>query len=526
MIILIDNYDSFSYNLYQLIGELQPDIKVVRNDQYTPEKLEEMHPTHLIISPGPGRPADAGICEDAIRYFKGKLPILGVCLGHQAICETFGATISYAKKLMHGKMSVAKLDQECPIFKGIGETTEVARYHSLAAVKETIPDTLKVTAETEDGEIMAVKHTDYDIYGVQFHPESILTPEGRMILKNFWRCKIMIKEAIALLSKREDLDASMVEQVMGEIMTGEATDAQKAAFLTALSMKGETISEITTAAKYLRDHCEHFENDKDVLEIVGTGGDGSNTINISTIASIIVSAGGVTVAKHGNRAASSKCGTADCLEALGVKIDVDADKMKEVMDQIHIGFLFAQKYHPAMRFVGPVRKEMGTRTLFNLLGPLANPARATMQLYGVYSADLVEPLAHVLHNLGVKKGMAVYGMDSMDEISLSAPTKVCEFDGDDFKTYEITPEQFGLKTCQKSDLVGGEPAVNAQIVRDIFEGKETGPKRDVVLLNAGAAFHISKENVSVEQGIEMAREIIDSGKALKQLDAFIKLTNA
>ncbi len=185
MIILIDNYDSFSYNLYQLIGELEPDIKVVRNDQYTPQELEAMHPTHLIISPGPGRPADAGICEEAIRYFKGKLPILGVCLGHQAICETFGATVSYAKKLMHGKMSVTKLDNTCPIFKGMGETTEVARYHSLAAVKETIPDTLKVTAETEDGEIMAVKHTDYDIYGVQFHPESILTPEGRTILKNF-----------------------------------------------------------------------------------------------------------------------------------------------------------------------------------------------------------------------------------------------------------------------------------------------------------------------------------------------------
>ena len=185
MIILIDNYDSFSYNLYQLIGELQPDIKVVRNDQYTPEELEEMHPTHLIISPGPGRPADAGICEDAIRYFKGKLPILGVCLGHQAICETFGATISYAKKLMHGKMSVAKLDQECPIFKGIGETTEVARYHSLVADPQTIPTELKVTAVTEDGEVMAVEQTEKQIYGVQFHPESILTPEGRMILKNF-----------------------------------------------------------------------------------------------------------------------------------------------------------------------------------------------------------------------------------------------------------------------------------------------------------------------------------------------------
>ena len=333
----------------------------------------------------------------------------------------------------------------------------------------------------------------------------------------------MIKEAIALLTKRENLTNDMVEQVMGEIMTGEATDAQKAAFLTALSMKGETIDEITTAAKYLRDHCEYFENDKDVLEIVGTGGDGSNTINISTISSLIVSAGDVMVAKHGNRAASSKCGTADCLEALGVKIDIEPDKMKKVMDESNISFLFAQKYHPAMRFVGAVRKEIGIRTLFNLLGPLANPA---MQLLGVYDEYLVEPLAHVLHNLGVKRGMAVYGMDSMDEISLSAPTKVCEFNGDDFKTYEITPEQFGLKTCRKSDLVGGEPAENAQIVRNIFEGKETGPKRDAVLLNAGAAFHIAKENVTIEQGIEMAREIIDSGKALKQLETFIQLTNA
>ena len=185
MIILIDNYDSFSYNLYQLIGELQPDIKVVRNDQYTPEELEEMHPTHLIISPGPGRPADAGICEDAIRYFKGKLPILGVCLGHQAICETFGATISYAKKLMHGKMSVANVDINCKLFKGLQKRIEVARYHSLAASEENFPDVLTVIARTDDDEIMAVKHKDYEIYGVQFHPESILTPKGTIILRNF-----------------------------------------------------------------------------------------------------------------------------------------------------------------------------------------------------------------------------------------------------------------------------------------------------------------------------------------------------
>lgn len=336
----------------------------------------------------------------------------------------------------------------------------------------------------------------------------------------------MIKEAINTLVNGENLNDEVMTQVMEEIMTGEATDAQKASFLTALSIKGETIDEITAAAKVMSSKCTPFHNDGDALEIVGTGGDKANSFNISTLSAIVAAAAGVHVAKHGNRAASSKCGTADCLEALGVKIDIEPNQSEKLLKEDGICFLFAQKYHPAMRFVGAVRKEIGIRTLFNLLGPLANPARATMQLYGVYSESLVEPLAHVLHNLGVKRGMAVYGMDSMDEISLSAPTKVCEFNGDDFKTYEITPERFGLKTCRKSDLVGGEPAENAQIVRNIFEGKETGAKRDVVLLNAGAAFHIAKENVTIEQGIEMAREIIDSGKALKQLETFIQLTNA
>lgn len=335
----------------------------------------------------------------------------------------------------------------------------------------------------------------------------------------------MIKEAIGLLNKRGNLTEQVMECVMEEIMTGQATDAQKAAFLAELSMKGETIEEITTAARYLRSHCESFENDQDVLEIVGTGGDGSNTINISTLASIVASASGIMVAKHGNRAASSRCGTADCLEALGVKIDLEPSQMKQVLDETNMCFLFAQKYHPAMRFVGAVRKEIGIRTLFNLLGPLANPARATMQLYGVYSEQLVEPLAHVLHNLGVKRGMAVYGMDSMDEISLSAPTKVCEFQGDDFQTYEITPEQFGFQTCDKKELVGGEPAENAQIARDILSGKQTGPMRDIVLLNAGAAIHIAKEGTTIEQGVEQAREIVESGKGLAQLERFVKMTN-
>lgn len=334
----------------------------------------------------------------------------------------------------------------------------------------------------------------------------------------------MIKEAIAQLVKREDLTSAVMEQVMEEIMTGEATDAQKASFLTALSMKGETIDEITSAAKVLRSHCERFLNDMDVLEIVGTGGDGSNTINISTLSSVVVSAAGIPVAKHGNRAASSKCGTADCLEALGVKIDCAPARSAQILKDINLCFLFAQKYHPAMRFVGAVRKEMGIRTLFNVLGPLANPAGATMQLFGVYSEELVEPLAHVLRNLGVKRAMVVYGRDSMDEISLSAETKVCEFKNDEFKSYIIKPEDLGIARCNKEDLVGGTPQENAAIVNDILGGAK-GPKTDVVLLNAGAAIYLASDGITLKDGIEKAREIIVSGKAKKQLEKFIEETN-
>ena len=334
----------------------------------------------------------------------------------------------------------------------------------------------------------------------------------------------MIKEAIAQLVNREDLTSEVMEQVMEEIMTGEATDAQKASFLTALSMKGETIDEITSAAKVLRSHCERFLNDMDVLEIVGTGGDGSNTINISTLSSVVVSAAGIPVAKHGNRAASSKCGTADCLEALGVKIDCAPARSAQILKDINLCFLFAQKYHPAMRFVGAVRKEMGIRTLFNVLGPLANPAGATMQLFGVYSEELVEPLAHVLRNLGVKRAMVVYGRDSMDEISLSAETKVCEFKNDEFKSYVIKPEDLGLTRCNKEDLVGGTPQENAAIVNDILGGAK-GPKTDVVLLNAGAAIYLASDGITLKDGIEKAREIIVSGKAKKQLKEFIEETN-
>lgn len=335
----------------------------------------------------------------------------------------------------------------------------------------------------------------------------------------------MIKEAISTLAAGKDLEPSAMTQVMEEIMTGEATDAQKASFLTALAIKGETIDEITEAAKVMRAHCAPFENDMDTLEIVGTGGDKANTINISTLASIVTSAAGIRISKHGNRAASSKCGTADCLEALGVKIDLEAEKSLQLLRDEKFCFLFAQKYHPAMRFVGGVRKEIGIPTMFNILGPLANPAKANMQLMGVYDERFVEPLARVLVNLGVKRTMVVYGKDCLDEISLSAPTKVCEYRDGEYKTYEITPEQFGFARCEKSDLVGGNPAENAQIVRDILNGAQ-GPKTDVVLLNAGAAIYTATEGISLEEGIAKAKEVLSSGAAATQLERIIAASNA
>ena len=334
----------------------------------------------------------------------------------------------------------------------------------------------------------------------------------------------MIKEAINTLVNGKDLTDEVMTQVMEEIMTGEATDAQKASFLTALSIKGETIDEITAAAKVMSSKCTPFNNEGDALEIVGTGGDKANSFNISTLSAIVAAAAGVHVAKHGNRAASSKCGTADCLEALGVKIDIEPEHSEKLLKEDGICFLFAQKYHPAMRFVGAVRKEMGRRTMFNVLGPLSNPARANMQLMGVYDEKLVEPLAHVLKNLGLKKLMVVYGMDCLDEISLSAPTKVCEYRDGEFKSYEITPEQFGFTRCKKEDLVGGEPAANAQIAREILDGVE-GPKMDAVLLNAGASIYIATDGITIEQGIEKAREMITSGKAKVKLEQFIEDSN-
>ncbi|MFR8756981.1 MAG: anthranilate phosphoribosyltransferase [Clostridium sp.] len=335
----------------------------------------------------------------------------------------------------------------------------------------------------------------------------------------------MIKEAIVKLSKKEDLTYQEAETVMDEIMSGQATAVQMSSYLTALSMKGETIDEITASAAGMRAHCIKLLHDLDVLEIVGTGGDGANSFNISTTSSLVIAAGGVPVVKHGNRAASSKSGAADVLEALGVNITIPPEKSAELLKKINICFLFAQNYHIAMKYVAPIRKELGIRTVFNILGPLSNPAGANMELMGVFDQALVEPLAQVMAKLGVTKGMVVFGQDKLDEISMSAPTSVCEIKDGWFQSYEITPEQFGYERCSKDDLAGGTPAENAEITKAILRGEEKGSKRQAVCLNAGAALYIAGKAETMEVGVRMAEELIDSGAALKKLDEFIACSN-
>lgn len=337
----------------------------------------------------------------------------------------------------------------------------------------------------------------------------------------------MIKEAIVKIVNKEDLTYEEAYTVMNEIMSGRTTPTQNAAFLAALSTKSaraETRDEIAGCAAAMRDHARKVETDMELFEIVGTGGDNAHSFNISTTSALVAAAGGMKVAKHGNRAASSQCGTADCLEALGVNICQSPEKCVELLEQVGMCFFFAQEYHTSMKYVGAIRKELGFRTVFNILGPLTNPGSPRCQLLGVYDEYLVEPLAQVLISLGVERGMVVYGQDKLDEISLSAPTKVCEFRDGWFKSYTLTPEEFGMERCQKAELAGGTPKENAEITRRILKG-EGGPKRNAVLLNAGAALYLGRKAQTMGAGVSLAAELLDSGKAYETLERLIQVSN-
>ncbi len=541
MIVLLDNYDSFTYNLYQYIGELYPDIQVIRNDVITVEGLEQLKPEALIVSPGPGYPKDAGISLEAIRHFSGKIPILGVCLGHQSIAEAFGGKIVKASVLMHGKASKIRFQKDATLFRHLPEEVPCGRYHSLIVEDASVPECLWVTARDTDGQIMGLEHKELPIYGVQFHPESILTQAGKQILINFLNTIPGVsipdvmqeppapKKALCPYSNRliefQNLTQQEAAEAMDIIMSGQATEAQIAEFLTALRMKGETIDEISGLALGMRAKANLVPDSKDAIDIVGTGGDLASSFNISTTASFVIAAAGVKVAKHGNRSVSSKSGAADVLECLGVKIQSTPEQAKACLDTVGVSFLFAQSYHKSMRFVAPVRGQMGVRTVFNVLGPLTNPAQTDYIVLGVYEKKLLSVMAHVLIQIGIQRAMVVYGNDRLDEVSISDSTSVAEVRDGQVLEYELTPEQMGLPRGSKEEIVGGTAQENADITKGILNGSITGSKRNIVLLNAGCALYTIGKVASVQDGVSLAAEMIDSGKALEKLQELVTFTN-
>jgi len=534
MLALIDNYDSFTYNLVQYFGELGAEIKVFRNDQVTLDELIALNPTHLVISPGPGEPIkDDGISADAIKLFSGKIPVLGVCLGHQCLGAVFGGKVGRAPRLMHGKTSKVIHDRQ-GIFNDIPTPFEAMRYHSLV-VYEPVPAELKVIASTVEGEVMAIKHRQHQTYGVQFHPESILTEHGKQILKNFLDMHVppakgenlMLKPYIAKAINRTHLTSVEAEEAMNIIMTGQATPAQIGAYLVALRMKGENIDVITGSVRAMRTNALKVEltpSNSPVYDIVGTGGDGAHTFNISTAAAFVLAGTGRKVAKHGNRAASSQCGSADVLAALGLNLDLTPQQVGQAIDEIGIGFMFAPKFHPAMKHaIGP-RKEIGQRTIFNILGPLTNPAGANIQLTGVFDPDLTEPLANVLKQLGSKAALVIHGAGGTDELSTCGVNRVSHLKDGAVRTYDFDPVELGLPRATVQDLRGGTPDESAVMMRELLTGVRNGARRNAVLLNAAAA--LAAETGDFKSALEEAKESLDGGTALACMEALVEFSKS
>ncbi len=522
-VLFIDNFDSFTYNLVDEFEKRGCEVLVYRNniDMKIIDEVVKSGVKLIVISPGPSSPSEAGNSIKIIKKYHNKVAIFGVCLGMQAMVEAFGGKVGKCSETLHGKPSIIEHDG-VGVFNSIPDEFQVGRYHSLCALK--VPTDMKVTAKTSDGIVMGVSYGS--TYGVQFHPESVLTPLGGKMIENIIEEVKMIKEAITKVIDKKDLSEDEAYEVMDEIMSGAATDAQIAGFLVALREKGETVEEITACAKVMREKASLIKpkgQDK-CVDIVGTGGDKSGTFNISTVTSFVVAGAGIPVAKHGNKSVSSKSGSADVLERLGVKVDLEPDQVEDCISEIGIGFMYAIKFHSAMKYaIGP-RKQLGVRTVFNILGPLTNPALAPYELMGVFSEELVVPLAKVLLKLGVKHAMVVHG-NGTDEIALTGKTKVAEVVDGQVKEYEISPEDYGMKIVDISEILGGDPVFNAEIAKSILSGKEKGAKRDVVLLNAGAAIYVAGCAKSIEEGIKKAAESIDKGMALKKLEEMVTFTN-
>ncbi|HPU87995.1 MAG TPA: anthranilate phosphoribosyltransferase [Spirochaetota bacterium] len=541
MILFIDNYDSFTYNLVDYFGQLNPNLMVVRNDAITVDEVREMAPTGIVISPGPGSPVDAGVSCNIIREFHTTVPILGVCLGHQCIGEVFGGRVKRAPEPVHGKTAEIyhKNDR---LFGSVPLPFSATRYHSLIIEREGLPDELQVIAETNDNIIMGVRHRSHPTFGVQFHPESILTTHGMQIIANWLaitaeHAAANAKAAVPAIAKPagenairpflekitagKDLAREEASCVLEKIIAGDASETEIGALLVGLRIKGETVDELVGFVDTMERHMDAVSlADADAIDVCGTGGDSSFTFNVSTTAALVIAAGGVTVAKHGNRSISSKTGSADLLEALGVKIDLNSAQVKRCIDEIGIGFFFAPLFHPAMKAVAPYRKKLGLRTFFNMLGPMLNPARVTRQLVGAFNLETAGKIAAVLQARGSRKVCAVHGNDGLDEISIFADTTVFETAPGVMapRRYEYRPPRANA-TASLAQVKGAGIDDNIRMTMQVLQG-ERSTARDMTVVNAAFGFYVAGRASSIEDGIRMAEESIDSGAALKKLSQF------
>ena len=529
MILVIDNYDSFTFNVVQSLQMYtKQEIRVVRNDEYSVLQLAQMKPDFLVVSPGPGNPSQAGVSVEAIRYFAGKVPILGICLGHQAIGEAFDAKIVHAKNVCHGIIQDIELDGK-GLFRTIGKNCKFTRYHSLVIDEKSLSSDFEVTARAKDGDIMGIRHKTLPIEGVQFHPESIASEHCKDIFLNFInyrRENLPVADYLNQLLEKKDLTEEQASFFMENVADGTMDERVMAAILVAIQAKGVSVSEMTGCARALLKIKTPFVCEKKGLaEIVGTGGDCKGSFNISSLSAIVVASCGQPVAKHGNRAVSSKSGAADFFENLGINIMAEPEKTAALVEKTDFGFLMAPVYHAAMRFAAPVRKVLGVKTIMNILGPLLNPAGAEYEVLGVYSKSLLKDYAKAAKSLGAKRVLVVASDDGYDEISPCAKTSAYLIDEKGHETaFVIDPAKFGITDALEDELVGGSGKENAALGMEILNGKGRKTIRYAVGMNAGAVLYLSGKAKNLKEGYDMALESIDTGKALAKLNEIVEVS--
>jgi anthranilate synthase/phosphoribosyltransferase len=525
MYVVIDHFDSFTYNLVQMLRETVADeVRCIRSDAFSPADLEVLPMRALVMSPGPGDPDEYPASLEAVRRFHARVPILGVCLGHELIVAALGGKIRRARRIMHGKTDEMLLDgRGC--FRNLPSPSSFMRYHSLVADPD-LPDCLEATAWSRlDGDVMGVRHREYPVEGVQFHPESIGSENGRRVVENFANYRREPFPARAVLQRilgGENLDRATARAFMLENAEGNLTDVQIAGFLCALEAKGVTADEIAGCVSVLVDKCTPFRAGTPVLDIVGIGGDGKGSFNLSSMASLAAAACGQPLAKHGNRAVSSFCGSADFFAELGYPLAIAPDRARRLLEETDFAFLFAPLYHSAMKHAVTARRELAVRTVMNLLGPLANPARAEYQLLGVPEIALLRPIADAAMILGGRRVMTIRSEDGLDEFSCAAPTRcVLAETGKPVVEFVFDPAEAGISGFTSDSLRGGTAEDNAAIAMRLVTGQETGGVLDATCLNAGAGLFVSGLAPSIAEGYKMAREAFASGKVKRKLDVVV-----